>query len=767
MNSNKTSSILGLAADSVCTILLSTAFSLILLDMLGHNVDYGQCLAISAVSLLLILLFTRRWWVLPAILVLLGLAVVAMIFVFKLYDELYNYFYGLYEWIRSAYPLTEPYSYNGSIMLVRLFIVLPISAVLFLYFRKLFVFYLQPLAAAGTLYWLWTYDKDMMVTVLILMLIVILASMGRFAGQRINRKYKQSGQATVPLGMLQFNALLIGTVVLIFAFALSPKENYQWRSIKLVRFVYDIRDYYVYSQGGASGSGSFKLSDSGYEGDLGGDIELTNDVIMTVNTNIPVLLGGSTYDIYTGRTWRDSGKNGNFRFYSSFWQGKRRIAYSLDKPLGGSKAYEIYREITDKAEITITPYIYSKTLFSCGSVTSVKTIRGNEINAYFNLKGELYTSSTPWNAKSPYVITTTVFNRNKSGFNNMMTELENIAYTKRDKGLADIKINYLQLPEELPETVYETAEMITKGIESPYMKAVAIEKWLSLNSSYTLTAGEVPEGKDFVQHFLETGTGYCEYYASAMTVLARCIGLPARYVTGYGLKQSPDNRQNSYTVTNATAHAWSEVYFQGIGWLVFDPSDWVFEEPVTLDPVVETPRPSFTPPPAIDFETPVLPDELLPDLPENNLEISSKNNITLLAVIIFVVGVFFLYLLIRFLLSYLSSGNYYNRLCRRYKNRSDRLDAAYSRLIKQAGFLGICMEDYDTISTFAAKVDEKAGNNSMTRVCTPVIMHRFALADIQNNDVRSACDHYANVEKRLRKELGPFKYIWHRFILGR
>ena len=82
------------------------------------------------------------------------------------------------------------------------------------------------------LYWLWNYDKDMMVTVLVLMLVVILASMGRFAGQRINRKFKKSGQTTVPLGMLQFLALLIGAVVLVFAFAVSPKENYQWPSIK-------------------------------------------------------------------------------------------------------------------------------------------------------------------------------------------------------------------------------------------------------------------------------------------------------------------------------------------------------------------------------------------------------------------------------------------------------------------------------------------------------------------------------------------------------
>jgi transglutaminase-like putative cysteine protease len=767
MKDNKTSSILGLAADSVCTILLSTAFSLILLDMLGHNVDYGQCLALSAISLLLVLLFTRRWWVFPALLVLAALTLTALIYVFRLYDEMYQYGLGLYEWIISGYPITDPYSYNGSIMLVRLVIVLPIAAILFLYFRKLFVFYLQPLAAAAVLYWLWNYDKDMMVTVLVLMLVVILASMGRFAGQRINRKFKKSGQTTVPLGMLQFHALLIGAVVLVFAFAVSPKENYQWRSIKLVRFIADIGDYYRYSQGGATGSGSFSLGDVGYEGNLGGDIELSNDVVLKVSTNIPVLLGGSTYDTYTGSTWKDSGNNGNFRFYSGFWQGKRRIAYNLDKPLGGTKAYDIYRELTKRATITITPYFSSRSLFSCGSVISVKTLRDSEINAYFNLKGELYTQTTPWSANSPYVITTTVFNRSKPGFDDLMVKLEDIAYKKKDKNLADIKLNYLQLPETLPATVYETAAEITAGIDSPYLQAVAIENWLSDNFSYTLTPGDVPEGKDFVQHFLDTGEGYCEYYASAMTVFARCIGLPARYVTGFGLKESVENRPGAYTATKATAHAWSEVYFMGIGWVVFDPSNWVFDETVTLDPIEEkAPAPVFTPP-VIDFETPVLPEELLPDLPENNLQLSGKNNITLLAVVLFVIGVCALYLLIRFLLSYLGSGNYYNRLCRRYKNRSDRLDAAYRRLIKQACFLGIRMEDSDTINTFAAKVDEMAGNTVMTRVCTPVILHRFALADIQNNDVRSICDHYANVEKKLRKELGPLKYIWHRFIIGR
>jgi 16S rRNA U516 pseudouridylate synthase RsuA-like enzyme len=105
------------------------------------------------------------------------------------------------------------------------------------------------------------------------------------------------------------------------------------------------------------------------------------------------------------------------------------------------------------------------------------------------------------------------------------------------------------------------------------------------------------------------------------------------------------------------------------------------------------------------------------------------------------------------MLSFAGASNYYRRLCRRYKDREARLDAAYRRLIRQAAFLGVEMRDGDTISSFAARVDEKAGDRVMTRVWPPVILHRFALQDIRNDDVRSLCDRYAAVEKRLKRDL--------------
>ncbi len=346
-----------------------------------------------------------------------------------------------------------------------------------------------------------------------------------------------------------------------------------------------------------------------------------------------------------------------------------------------------------------------------------------------------------------------------------MLALEKIAYGKKDRELERIEEKYLQLPETLPQSVYRKAEELTGGIESPYLKAAAIESWLSENCAYTLTPGDVPEGRDFVEYFLETKAGYCEYFASAMTILARCAGLPARYAAGYGMKRAYEHSANLYTATKATAHAWSEVYFKGIGWVVFDASKWVFDEPIVpeepekekktpeaLPAVIQEPFPEPTAPPAED------------DTPSRSIR--SGNGKTMLAAMLLITACFMLYLIVRFLLSFVGAANYYRRLCRRYKSREERLDAAYRRLVKQAAFLGVRMVAGDTISSFAARVDEKEGNRLMTRVCTPVILHRFALEDIRNEDIRSLCDHYIRVEREIRKKLGVFRYAWRRFVAG-
>ncbi len=107
-------------------------------------------------------------------------------------------------------------------------------------------------------------------------------------------------------------------------------------------------------------------------------------------------------------------------------------------------------------------------------------------------------------------------------------------------------------------------------------RAEAIRSWVSQQAVYTLTVGAVPSGQDAVSYFLFTSKqGYCDLFASAMAVLCRYAGIPARIATGVD-SGSPD-AANGYDLREMDKHAWVEVYFPGIGpengyWNVYDPT---------------------------------------------------------------------------------------------------------------------------------------------------------------------------------------------------
>ena len=130
--------------------------------------------------------------------------------------------------------------------------------------------------------------------------------------------------------------------------------------------------------------------------------------------------------------------------------------------------------------------------------------------------------------------------------------------------------NYLALPDTLPQRVIDLAHDITRYYYTDYDKIRAIQEYL-IQFPYTLSPNPVPVDRDFVDYFLFDGQeGYCVYYASAMTVMARAIGIPARYAEGFLLPAHRDEETGLFNVTNRNAHAWSEVYFEGFGWLIVE-----------------------------------------------------------------------------------------------------------------------------------------------------------------------------------------------------
>ena len=132
------------------------------------------------------------------------------------------------------------------------------------------------------------------------------------------------------------------------------------------------------------------------------------------------------------------------------------------------------------------------------------------------------------------------------------------------------KKHFLRLPEDLSTRVTGLAGKITKGLHTPYEKAIALRDHLRNNYTYKLYAEKVPEGKESIEYFLfELKEGHCEYFASALTVLARSCGLPARVAVGF----SPGNYNaltKLFEVHEYHAHAWSQIYIDQVGWLTFD-----------------------------------------------------------------------------------------------------------------------------------------------------------------------------------------------------
>ncbi len=130
---------------------------------------------------------------------------------------------------------------------------------------------------------------------------------------------------------------------------------------------------------------------------------------------------------------------------------------------------------------------------------------------------------------------------------------------------------YLKLPGTVPDRVISLVLDLTATEPTPYDRAKAIERYLR-GIPYNLDIPVPPLNRDVVDYFIfDLGEGYCDYYATAMVVLARAAGLPSRLVIGYasGMYDADHNR---YIVTEADAHSWPEIYFPKIGWIEFEPT---------------------------------------------------------------------------------------------------------------------------------------------------------------------------------------------------
>ncbi len=142
---------------------------------------------------------------------------------------------------------------------------------------------------------------------------------------------------------------------------------------------------------------------------------------------------------------------------------------------------------------------------------------------------------------------------------------------------------YLQLPNNISDRVKALGQNIVSkaGALNSFDQAVAIESYLRTNIEYDEKLDAPPVGVEASEYILYmTKRAYCNYYATAMIVMLRSMGVPARMAVGYangmldntGQSTTPEEGRVNYLVRGTDAHAWVEVFFPEYGWVEFEPT---------------------------------------------------------------------------------------------------------------------------------------------------------------------------------------------------
>ncbi|MFF2064213.1 DUF3488 and DUF4129 domain-containing transglutaminase family protein [Streptomyces sp. NPDC058200] len=134
-----------------------------------------------------------------------------------------------------------------------------------------------------------------------------------------------------------------------------------------------------------------------------------------------------------------------------------------------------------------------------------------------------------------------------------------------------IQREYTQVPAILPDVVKSTALDITAGATSNYEKAVKLQDWFAVDGDFTYdTQVNSGTGVMAITNFLKDKEGFCVHFSFTMAAMARTLGIPARVAVGF----TPGTPQadGSMSVGLRDAHAWPELYFEGVGWTRFEPT---------------------------------------------------------------------------------------------------------------------------------------------------------------------------------------------------
>lgn len=350
-------------------------------------------------------------------------------------------------------------------------------------------------------------------------------------------------------------------VLALLAFMIAPAQNTTWAPLEQLaqRVRAIVEDYIRFTEERVA----FSINEEGYDhagmiGDtvvamLGGAADPDDGAVLRVQSDSQLLLRGTIKRSYTGYSWVDDVPKARYLYYDFTHRGVREDVFDSEnaRKLDGFGLKRARVEMLDAG---------TSTLFVPGQMAEFEM--GLSDAVYYNSAGEIFLTR-PVQRGDSYAFSAYIPDSHQA-LVSAAAKLQASKDENYDRMLAD----YTALPDGVSSRVYALAVELTGGTNNPAEKALAIQEYLAKNYTYTLEGRYPDAGEDFVSWFLlEEKQGYCSYFASAMAVMCRIAGMPARYVEGYFVPAAGES-----VLTGKNAHAWVEVYLKGLGWVAFDPT---------------------------------------------------------------------------------------------------------------------------------------------------------------------------------------------------
>lgn len=491
--------------------------------------------------------------------------------------------------------------------------------------------------------------------------------------------------------------LLVGTTSVVAA--VLPKADPQWPDpIPFIKTAAGKGGV----QGEGKGNGVSKVGYGENDSRLGGSFVADDTVVFLAETETKQYWRVETKDVYTSKGWE---RSDYFSGTTLVFRPEETIPHSL--PVGPA-------ENTKTATVQVM-YPYDFVIQPYG----MKSVSVENPAIEFRMDGNT-DKIVPYENDESLQLSNYFVQYSKPVY--LYSQLKNPT-EQIDPSITE---RYLQLPETLPTRVRELAVDVVKGRETPYDQARAIEMYFRQNGfRYDTDEVAIPsEDQDYVDQFLfETKIGYCDNFSSAMVVMLRSIGIPARWVKGFAGGDTIDSNgsMRTFEITNNDAHSWVEAYIPNVGWVNFEPTIG-FNSTRSIDFDIETGAEKEE---VLTIDEKTEPDEVVKEKEKQHQTTSKENKffkntknifkenkfVSIVILLLILLGVFALY---KWRGKWLPKV--YIKLHRQKKFDEASFESFYLQLLKLLEMKGFKRKEGQTLQAYAKEIDAYFETNRMSAI---------------------------------------------------